>query len=73
MAYLQPYVGDEWRLQPYVVECHTTYVHTDPVIVHEDSAPVFALGLAWLGLGPGLELRLGYLGLGLGLGLGLQG
>ena len=76
MADLQPYVGEEWRLQPHVVAAVTLSVRyvADPVIVHEDSAPVLALPLAWLGLGPGLELgckvgaRVGW-----GSGLGSQG
>ena len=47
---------------------------TDPVVVHEDSAPILALSLAWKGLRPGLSVEVrGFLELGLGLGFGLEG
>jgi hypothetical protein len=42
--------------------------------VHEDSAPILALSLAWKGLRPGLSVEVrGFLELGLGLGFGLEG
>ena len=59
MADLQPYVGEEWRLQLYVVELSAWTMRAlcvdyvaDPIVVHEDSAPILTLSLTWLGLGP---------------------